>query len=147
MIALQFHDVIVEFARVFSGCDRVLDRECKRPDSKSRRVAALTVLQEASMQIKIPSTEFRDQGRGLAKRPASLAGAKIGFLDGWGFREPDGTISMYPLMRELRQLLAERVGTGDIVWHKKKNVAQRSPKDELKELFSNCTVVINGEAA
>jgi len=60
------------------------------------------------MQIAIPNTTFQDQGSGLAPRPESLARVTVGFLDGWGSREPDGRITMYPLMRELKALLAER---------------------------------------
>ena len=99
------------------------------------------------MQIMIPNTQYRDQGVRLAPRAASLSGKTIGFLDGWGFREPDGTTSMYPLMRELRLLLAERLGIADVVWQKKANVAQRAPKAQLDELAARCAVVINGEAA
>ena len=99
------------------------------------------------MQIVLPNTVFQQAGTGLAPRPESLAGLTIGFLDGWGSREADGRITMYPLMRELRTLLAQRYGIADIVWHKKKNVAQREPKAFLKDFFERCAVVINGEAA
>jgi len=34
-----------------------------------------------------------------------------------------------------------------VIWHKKKNVAQREPKAFLKDFAERCTVVINGEAA
>ncbi len=99
------------------------------------------------MQIAIPNTQFQGPGNRLAPRPASLAGLTVGFLDGWGSREPDGRITMYPLMRELRQLLATRAGIADFVWQKKKNIAQRAPKGQLLELAERCSVVINGEAA
>lgn len=99
------------------------------------------------MQIVLPNTQFQGLGNRLAKRPASLAGATVGFLDGWGSREADGRITMYPLMRELKELLAARAGVADVVWHKKKNIAQRAPKAQLQELADRCAVVINGEAA
>jgi len=99
------------------------------------------------MQIVIPDTKFQGPGNRLAPRPASLAGVTVGFLDGWGFRENDGRISMYPLMRELEPLLARRAGIAGFVWQKKKNVAQRAPKAQLAELAERCQVVINGEAA
>ncbi len=99
------------------------------------------------MKILVPDTQYRKQGVRLATRPVSLAGATIGFLDGWGFREADGTISMYPLMRELQRLLTERLGIGDIIWQKKGNVAQRAPAEQLDVLATRCLVVINGEAA
>ena len=53
---------------------------------------------------------------------------------------------MYPLMRELRQLLAARAGIADMSGTKK-NIAQRAPKAQLQELAERCAVVINGEAA
>jgi len=99
------------------------------------------------MQIAIPSTAFQQSGAGLAPRPVSLVGATIGFLDGWGSREPDGRIAMYPLMRELKALLGTRFGVAEVIWHKKKNVAQREPRAFLKDFADRCTVVINGEAA
>jgi hypothetical protein len=99
------------------------------------------------MQIVLPNTRFQGPGNRLAARPASLAGVTVGFLDGWGSREADGRITMYPLMRELRQLLAQRAGIADMVWHKKKNIAQRAPRAQLQELADRCAVVINGEAA
>lgn len=99
------------------------------------------------MQILFPNTQFQGPGNRLAVRPESLQGVTVGFLDGWGSREPDGRITMYPLMRELRQLLASRAGIADIVWQKKKNIAQRAPKSQLQELAERCAVVINGEAA
>jgi hypothetical protein len=99
------------------------------------------------MKIAVPNTTFQQAGSGLAHRPESLAGATIGFLDGWGSREPDGRITMYPLMRELKVLLGERFGITEVIWHKKKNVAQREPKAFLKDFAERCSVVINGEAA
>jgi hypothetical protein len=99
------------------------------------------------MQIAIPNTVFQGPGNRLALRPASLVGVTVGFLDGWGFRETDGTISMYPLMRELEPLLTARAGIVGTVWQKKKNVAQRAPMQQLRELAERCSVVINGEAA
>jgi hypothetical protein len=99
------------------------------------------------MKLMVPSTKFRGAGVRLATRPASLRGKSVGFLDGWGFREADGTISMYPLMRELKEILAERHEVAKFVWLKKANVAQRAPKAQIAELLGGCDVVVNGEAA
>lgn len=99
------------------------------------------------MEIVLPNTQFQGPGNRLAVRPASLDDVTVGFLDGWGSREADGRITMYPLMRELRQLLSARAGIADFVWHKKRNIAQRAPKAQLQELAERCAVVINGEAA
>ena len=80
------------------------------------------------MNIMIPNTQFRGAGIRLAARPMSLAGATIGFLDGHGCREADGTLGMYPLMRELRLLLAERFGIADVVWQKSPTSPRSRPR-------------------
>lgn len=99
------------------------------------------------MKVMVPSAKYRGAGVRLASRPASLRGKTIGFLDGWGFREADGTISMYPLMRELKTILAGGYEVAKFVWLKKANVAQRAPKAQIAELLHASDVVINGEAA
>jgi hypothetical protein len=99
------------------------------------------------MKLMVPNTKFRGAGVRLASRPGSLRGKTVGFLDGWGFREADGSISMYPLMRELKAILTERHGVAGFVWLKKGNVAQRAPKAQIAELVAGAHVIINGEAA
>ena len=99
------------------------------------------------MIIMIPNTQYRGQGLRLARRPGSLKGKTVGFLDGWGFREDDGTVSMYPLMRELKLLLAERFEVAKFVWLKKENIAKKASIAQLMELVGGTDVVINGEAA
>ena len=73
------------------------------------------------MEIVLPNTQFQGPGNRLATRPASLNAVTVGFLDGWGSREADGRITMYPLMRELRQLLAARAGIADFVAQEEKH--------------------------
>ena len=99
------------------------------------------------MRILIPNTQYRAHGIRLATRPNSLRGKTIGFLDGWGYREQDGAITMYPLMRELKVLLAKRMEVSKFVWLKKPNVAKRAPVEQIRELTTTSDVVINGEAA
>ena len=99
------------------------------------------------MKIMTPNTQYRAQGIRLAPRPDLLRGKTVGFLDGWGFREDDGTISMYPLMREIKLLLAERYEVAKFVWLKKENVARKASAAQMMELVSRSDVVINGEAA
>lgn len=98
------------------------------------------------MKLVVPNTKWREAGLRLAARPATLKDKVVGFLDGWGFRAEDGTISMYPLMRELRTLLAERYQISTFIWLKKPNVAQRAPRDQIAALLK-ADVVVNGEAA
>ncbi len=100
------------------------------------------------MRIMVPNTTFRAPGAGLALRPGTLRGKTLGFLDGWGFREDDGTVSLYPLMRELKLILsAQPFGVAKFVWVKKANVAQKASAQQMEELVGACDVVVNGEAA
>jgi len=99
------------------------------------------------IRVVVPNTRYREQGVRLAARPASLKGKTVGFLDGWGCRQPDGSYSMYPLMRELKKLLETQHGIVQTLWYKKANVAQRAPREQLDALLGGADVVINGEAA
>jgi hypothetical protein len=95
----------------------------------------------------MPSTTYRTQGVRLAPRPASLRGVTVGFLDGWGRREEDGSFGMYPLMEALKQLLVERCGVGATVWIRKPSISKPAPKEQIAELVSRADVIVNGEAA
>ncbi len=99
------------------------------------------------MRILLPATTYRSAGVRLAPRPESLRGKTVGFLDGWGQLHADGSIRMYPLMRELQALLEERYAIGRTIWLKKANFAQRAPQAQIAELSGAADVVINGEAA
>lgn len=99
------------------------------------------------MRIMVPNTTFRAPGAGLAPRPGTLRGKTLGFLDGWGFREDDGAVSMYPLMRELKSILSAQFGVANFIWLKKANVARKASAHQIEELVGACDVVINGEAA
>ncbi len=99
------------------------------------------------MKIVLPHTTYGAEGVRLAPRPASLKGKRIGFLDGWGRREEDGSYAMYPLMEELKTLLRERHGIGEGIWIKKPSISKPAPKEQIAELVSRADVIINGEAA
>lgn len=99
------------------------------------------------MRVVLPNTTYRAEGIRLAPRPASLKGKRVGFLDGWGRREEDGSYAMYPLMAELRALLRERHGIGETVWIKKPSISKPAPKEQIAELLGRADVIINGEAA
>lgn len=51
----------------------------------------------------------------VARWPSTLKGKVVGFLDGWGTRNEDGSFSIYPLMAALKDVLIERVGIADTV--------------------------------
>jgi hypothetical protein len=99
------------------------------------------------MKIVVPNTTYRTGGARLASRPASLKGKTVGFLDGWGRRESDGSVAMYPLMEEISAILRERHGIGETVWLKKPSISKPAPKEQIADLVGRADVVVNGEAA
>lgn len=99
------------------------------------------------MKVVLPQTTYRSHGVRLAQRPPSLRGKTVGFLDGWGRREEDGSFAMYPLMEEIRTLLRERHGIGETIWIRKPSISKPAPKEQIAELVERADVVINGEAA
>jgi len=103
--------------------------------------------EEAGMRIVVPNTTYRAEGVRLAQRPTSLKGKTVGFLDGWGRREEDGSYAMYPLMEELKSLLKARHGIGEVIWLKKPSISKPAPKEQVAKLLSRADVIINGEAA
>jgi hypothetical protein len=99
------------------------------------------------MRVVLPNIEYRVFGLGLAPRPRSLEGKVVGFLDGWGRRNPDGTFGMYPLMEALWRRLRESYGVRDYVWVKKPSISSPVPEPLLADFLGRVDVVINGEAA
>lgn len=99
------------------------------------------------MRIVLPQPTYRSEGMRLAPRPGTLTGKVIGFLDGWGRREEDGSFRMYPLMEELKNLLEERYRVAGTLWLKKPSISKPAPKEQIAELVARADVVINGEAA
>jgi hypothetical protein len=99
------------------------------------------------MKVVLPHTTHRAEGIRLASRPRSLKSKTVGFLDGWGRREEDGSYAMYPLMAELKCLLKERYGIGEVIWLKKPSISKPAPKEQIAELVNRADVIINGEAA
>jgi len=99
------------------------------------------------MRIVLPYTMYRTAGLRLAPRPSTLTGKVIGFLDGWGRREEDGSFRMYPLMGELKDLLERRHQVVSALWLKKPSISKPAPKEQIAELVAKADVVINGEAA
>jgi hypothetical protein len=80
-----------------------------------------------------------DDGRGgaLAPRPADLAGARVGLLV--NTKQNAGLF-----LEEVGRLLVERHGAAGVLARTKVNFAQPAPDDLLKELTTECDVVITG---
>ena len=97
------------------------------------------------MRVLCPEIEFRTHGEELAARPESLSGKTVGFLDGWGRRCEDGSFDLYPLMAELRQLLADEQGIRGSVWLHKPSISKPLDGDDLAAFAARVDVVVNGE--
>lgn len=99
------------------------------------------------MRVMLPSAKYRSEGVRLAPRPATLRGKVVGFLDGWGTRNEDGSFGMYPLMAALKDVLRERCGTAEALWMKKPSMSKPATKEQMADLLAHADVVVNGEAA
>lgn len=99
------------------------------------------------MRVVLPSIEYVVPGLKLAPRPASLEGKVVGFLDGWGRRNPNGTLGMYPLMEALWAELRSKFDVKDFVWLKKPSISEPVPADLLEGFLARVDLVVNGEGA
>ncbi len=88
------------------------------------------------MRVVLPNIHYQVFGFGLALRPRTLEGKVIGFLDGWGRRNPDGTFGMYPLMEAIWPRLRASFGVRDYVWVKKPSISTPVPRSILDEFLS-----------
>jgi hypothetical protein len=97
------------------------------------------------LRLRLPDIEFVARASAFAPRPASLHGARVGFVDGWGERLSDGGYAMYPTMAALEKLLRAEHGIGEIVWHRKDSVSRPVTDQVLAGIAKEVDVVINGE--
>jgi hypothetical protein len=97
------------------------------------------------MRVLTPRIELVPRARTYAPRPSSLAGLRIGFVDGWGQTLADGSTGMYPTMVEYEALLRERHGIGPKVWIHKESVSRPLTEPEMEQFSKEVDVVINGE--
>ena len=97
------------------------------------------------MKLRLPEIEIEHEGKGYAKRLGSLQGARIAFVDGWGAKHGDQTVTMYPTMVELARLLEERCGIGEWEWIRKESVSRPVSEAEVVRLSKEVDAVINGE--
>ena len=99
------------------------------------------------MRVLLPATTYRGGGRRLAPRPETLSGKGVGFLDGWGRREADESIAMYPLMEAVKSLLERRYALAGTLWLKKPSISKPALPEQMATLLARADVVINGECA
>ena len=99
------------------------------------------------MRVRLPATTYRGQAMRLAPRPETLSGKVVGFLDGWGRREADGSTAMYPLMEAVKCLLEKRYALAGTLWLKKPSISKPALPEQMATLLARADVVINGECA
>lgn len=97
------------------------------------------------MKVILPSIEFPETSTEKAQRPITLAGRRVGFLDGWGEPQPDGSVGMYPTMKTIDETLRGQYGTRDSIWLQKPSVSEEVPTDVLADFANRVDVVVNGE--
>ncbi|HKP17922.1 MAG TPA: hypothetical protein VJT84_05535 [Gaiellaceae bacterium] len=97
------------------------------------------------MRIVHQSIEHLDPGIALAERPANLDGKVIGFFDGWGQKNDDGSYGMYPLMSAIKSALEQRYDLAGVHWARKPNVCQPVPRGMVMDFAARVDVVVNGQ--
>lgn len=99
------------------------------------------------MKILVPTIEVRVEAFDLAPRPETLAGLRLGFLDSYASRGPDGRVTMYELMAELEPLLERRCELADISWTRKPNIAKAAEPGVIDAFARATDVAVVGECA
>ncbi len=93
-----------------------------------------------AMVLRVPRVKFTLGTTVLAPRPATLAGLRVGYLDGWS----DQQGGMYPRMTRIAAALAD-YGVVDTVWQVKPGISSPVPEPMLAEFAAQVDVVVNGE--
>ncbi|MPZ24867.1 MAG: hypothetical protein GEV12_00055 [Micromonosporaceae bacterium] len=95
------------------------------------------------IEVVLPVPRRDDAVRPLARRPATLRGGRLGLLDGWGDRRPDGSFTMYPLMAAVDRVAAARWAVAEVVWRKKDRAGSPASAAQLA-VMAGCTAVVTG---
>jgi hypothetical protein len=99
------------------------------------------------MKVLVPTIEVRIEALELAPRPESLAGLKLGFLDSYASRGPDGRVTMYELMAGLKPLLEQRCELAGSSWTRKPNIAKAAEPAVIDAFAREVDVAVVGECA
>lgn len=95
------------------------------------------------IEVVLPVPHRDDAVRPLARRPAGLRGGRLGLLDGWGDRRPDGSFGRYPLMAAIDRLATDRWRVAEVVWLKKARAGSPASDAQLA-VMAECTAVVTG---
>jgi hypothetical protein len=95
-----------------------------------------------TMRVRVPSITIGPKVTGFAKRPSTLKGLRIGFLDGWGNATGE---RMYPSLAAIERRLISEGEVASIVWKKKPSISHGVPTEMLREFAQDVDVVVNGE--
>ncbi len=97
------------------------------------------------MRIVHQSITHQDPGIALADRPLDLDGKTIGYFDGWGRKNDDGSYGMYPLMSAIKAKLEDRYDVAGFHWQRKPNVCQPVPRGLVMDFAARVDAVVNGQ--
>jgi hypothetical protein len=97
------------------------------------------------VKVILPSIEFPERSTEKAQRPITLAGRRVGFLDGWGEPQQDGSVEMYATMKAIDETLRQQYGTRDSLWLQKPSISEEVPIEILTDFAGRVDVVVNGE--
>lgn len=89
------------------------------------------------MNVLIPLAARASDRKGLAPRPASLRGRRVGILD-------NGKPNADVLLGRVAELLAERAGSGPVRWWRKPAAAY--PAAAIDAIVAASDVVLTGSA-
>jgi hypothetical protein len=78
-----------------------------------------------------------------APRPVTLEGKRLGFLDGWGMRKPDGAYDMFSLMDSIRSEAGATWAIAEHEWRRKARAGSPASPDDLA-VMSTMDAVITG---
>lgn len=96
------------------------------------------------IEVILPLARRDDTRVPLAGRPPTLRGGTLGFLDGWGDRNPDGTYTMYPLMAAVAEVARRDWGVAEILWLKKDRAGSPASAHQYATVVADCVAVVTG---
>ena len=91
----------------------------------------------ATVTLYDPTAPRREGGGGEGKKLAGLKGAVVGFID-------NAKPNFNHLVDDLADLLVSRYGVRSVVKRRKRSASVPAPEEILREITSQCDLVITG---
>jgi hypothetical protein len=96
------------------------------------------------MEVLVPFVEYATAPFAPAERLRGIQGAVVGVLDGWGMRQTDGTVTMYPVLEAVLKLLEQRAPLDGHLWVKKARAGSPPTDEQMNLLVERSDVVLVG---